>query len=185
MAAAQTTPEAQPYFSRPFRQILLMLTVLGLSGAGAVLALPQVLPVFQANPYLNGFIIFVFVIGVLSCFWMVYQLYQSVRWIGQFASDEPGTQVKAPQLLASLASLLRSRGARMQLSSSSTRSILDSVATRIEEMREITRYIVNMLIFLGLWGRFTGSPQLFRRSSTPSAASPRKRAKAALRCSTD
>ena len=156
MAVAQTTPEAQPHFSQPFRQIALMLIVLGLSGFGAVVALPRVLPVFQANPYLNGFIIFVFVIGVLSCFWMVYQLIQSVRWIEQFASDAPGTQVKAPQLLASLASLLRSRGARMQLSSSSTRSILDSVATRIDEVREITRYIVNMLIFLGLLGTFYG-----------------------------
>ena len=56
MAVAQTTPEAQPHFSQPFRQIALMLIVLGLSGFGAVVALPRVLPVFQANPYLNGFI---------------------------------------------------------------------------------------------------------------------------------
>ncbi|WP_415921534.1 biopolymer transporter ExbB [Tateyamaria sp. SN6-1] len=156
MAEAQTTPEAQPHFSQPFNQIALMLIVLGLSGFGAVVALPRVLPVFQANPYLNGFIMFVFVIGVLACFFMVYQLVISVRWIEQFASGGPGAQAKAPQLLASLASLLRSRGARMQLSASSTRSILDSVATRIDEVREITRYIVNMLIFLGLLGTFYG-----------------------------
>ncbi|MEO0503880.1 MAG: biopolymer transporter ExbB, partial [Pseudomonadota bacterium] len=106
--------------------------------------------------YLNGFIMFVFVVGVLACFFMVLQLIVSVRWIEQFASGGPGAQAKAPQLLASLASLLRSRGARMQLSSSSTRSILDSVATRIDEVREITRYIVNMLIFLGLLGTFYG-----------------------------
>ncbi|WP_299368895.1 biopolymer transporter ExbB [uncultured Tateyamaria sp.] len=153
---AQTTPEAQPYFSQPFRQIALMLIVLVLSGVGAVLALPRVLPVFQANPYLNGFIMFVFVIGVVACFWMVYQLIVSVRWIEGFAANGPSASDKAPQLLASLASLLRSRGARMQLSASSTRSILDSVATRIDEVREITRYIVNMLIFLGLLGTFYG-----------------------------
>ncbi|MEM1372710.1 MAG: biopolymer transporter ExbB, partial [Pseudomonadota bacterium] len=79
-----------------------------------------------------------------------------VRWIEGFAGELPGPQIKAPQLLAPLASLLRSRGARTQLSATSTRSILDSVATRIDEAREITRYIVNMLIFLGLLGTFYG-----------------------------
>ena len=78
---AQTTPEAQPHFSQPVRQIVLMIIVLGLSGAGVVLALPRVLPVFEANPYLNGFIVFVFLIGVIACFYMVYQLIHSVRWI--------------------------------------------------------------------------------------------------------
>lgn len=153
---AKTTPEAQPHFSQPVRQIAMMLIVLGLSGFGIVLALPRVLPVFQANPYLNGFIVFVFLIGVVACFWMVLQLIQSVRWIERFASGEPMAQERAPQLLASLASLLRSRGTRMQLNSSSTQSILDSVATRIDEVREITRYIVNLLIFLGLLGTFYG-----------------------------
>ena len=152
----QTDFEARPQFSQPFRQIALMLLVLGLTGFGAFVALPRVLPVFQANPYLNGFIIFVFAIGVLACFWQVRMLVVSVRWIEGFAGELPGPQVKAPQLLASLASLLRSRGARMQLSATSTRSILDSVATRIDEAREITRYIVNMLIFLGLLGTFYG-----------------------------
>ncbi|MEP5633729.1 MAG: biopolymer transporter ExbB [Tateyamaria sp.] len=153
---AQTTPEAHPHFSQPVRQIALMLIVLGLSGFGIVLALPRVLPVFEANPYLNGFIVFVFLVGVISCFYMVYQLIQSVRWIEGFAGDGPKENERAPQLLASLASLLRSRGSRMQLNATSTRSILDSVATRIDEMREITRYIVNLLIFLGLLGTFYG-----------------------------
>ncbi|MEO0766836.1 MAG: hypothetical protein AAFY75_12535, partial [Pseudomonadota bacterium] len=143
-------------FSQPLRQIALMVIVLGLSGAGVVLALPAVLPVFEANPYLNGFIVFVFLIGVIACFWMVLQLIQSVRWIEGFAKGGPTANDKAPRLLASLASLLRSRGSRMQLNATSTRSILDSVATRIDEAREITRYIVNLLIFLGLLGTFYG-----------------------------
>ncbi|MEL7131699.1 MAG: biopolymer transporter ExbB, partial [Pseudomonadota bacterium] len=153
---AQATQEAQPYFSQPVQQIFAMVVVLGLSLFGAVIALPRVLPVFQANPYLNGFIVLVFVIGVIACFWQVFSLISSVRWIEEFASDRADAQTKAPQLLASLASLLRSRGARMQLSSSSTQSILDSVATRIDEGREITRYIVSLLIFLGLLGTFYG-----------------------------
>lgn len=148
--------ETRPVFSQPVRQITLMLIVLGLSGFGGFLALPRVLPVFQANPYLNGFIIFVFFIGVLACFYQVFQLIGSVRWIERFAIGALDPSIKAPSLLAPLASLLRQRGARMQVSASSTRSILDSVATRIDEAREITRYIVNMLIFLGLLGTFYG-----------------------------
>ena len=148
--------EARPQFSQPIRQIVSMLLVLGLSTAGAFLALPRVLPVFEANPYLNSFIVFVFVIGVLACFWQVITLIGSVRWIESFAATEMAPDGKAPRLLAPLASLLRSRGARMQINQSSSRSILDSVAQRIDEAREITRYIVNLLIFLGLLGTFYG-----------------------------
>ena len=79
----QPDREAQPQFSQPVRQIIMMLIVLGLSGFGAFVALPRVLPVFEANPYLNGFIMFVFFIGVLACFWQVAQLVQSVRWRSQ------------------------------------------------------------------------------------------------------
>jgi hypothetical protein len=153
---AQADREARPQFSQPFRQILLMVLSFGLACFGAFVALPRVLPVFQANPFLNGFILFVFLIGVLTCFWQVLQLIGSVRWIEAFASGEIDEGLRAPQLLAPLASLLRSRGARMQLGSSSTRSILDSVAQRVDEAREITRYIVNLLIFLGLLGTFYG-----------------------------
>ena len=147
--------EAEPQFSQPLRQIISMLLVLGLATFVVVLALPRVLPVFEANPYLNGFILFVFVIGVLACFLQVGQLITSVRWIEAFARGQAEGKV-APRLLAPLAALLRARGARMQIGASSTRSILDSVATRIDEAREITRYIVNLLIFLGLLGTFYG-----------------------------
>ncbi|WP_333847924.1 biopolymer transporter ExbB [Phaeobacter italicus] len=153
---AQPDRESKPQFSQPVRQIILMLIALGLSGFGAFVALPRVLPVFEANPWLNGFILLVFVFGVLACFWQVLQLIGSVRWIEGFAAGVTREDDRPPSMLAPLASLLRSRGARMQLGSSSTRSILDSVATRIDEEREITRYIVNLLIFLGLLGTFYG-----------------------------
>lgn len=153
---AQARREPRPQFSQPVRQILSMMIVLGLAGSGAFLALPNVRPVFEANPYLNGFIAFVFCIGVIACFWQVFTLIGSVRWIERFAGGETSASAKAPRLLASLASLLRARGARSQLGASSTRSILDSVATRVDEAREITRYIVNLLIFLGLLGTFYG-----------------------------
>jgi hypothetical protein len=154
---AQPDREPVPQFSQPVSQITAMLLVLGLSGAGVFLALPRVLPVFESNPYLNGFIVLVFFIGVLACFWQVIQLIRSVAWIERFANGDSNVVVgNPPKLLIPLAALLRSHSARMQLNSSSTQSILESVATRIDEQREITRYLVNLLIFLGLLGTFYG-----------------------------
>jgi len=153
----QPDREVAPRFSKPYRQILLMLLVLALTGAGAVLAAPRVMPVFEANPWLNGFIFLVFVIGVIATFWQVFQLVGSVRWIKSFATQGAGQDTTGPpSLLAPMATMLRGRGRRAQIASSSARSILDSVAQRIDEAREITRYIVSLLIFLGLLGTFYG-----------------------------
>ncbi|WP_439103263.1 biopolymer transporter ExbB [Celeribacter marinus] len=153
----QPDREAELHFSQPVRQFTLMVIVLGLAGAGFYLALPRVAPVFLASPYLNGFIAVVFVLGILACFWQVIQLVASVNWIERFAGVRPDDGAKhAPRLLAPLAALMRGRDARRQISSSSARSILDSVATRIDEARDITRYITNLLIFLGLLGTFYG-----------------------------
>ena len=82
--------EAEPHFSHPVRQIFFMLTVLGLTGALTYIALPRVFPVFEANPYLNGFIVFVFIVGVLACFGQVFSLINSTRWIKAFATRSPG-----------------------------------------------------------------------------------------------
>ncbi|MFL2785463.1 MAG: biopolymer transporter ExbB [Paracoccaceae bacterium] len=152
----QSNLEDKLQFSQPVRQVMLMLIVVGLTAFGGVIAAPSVMPVVQSNLWLNGFIIFVFAIGVVSCFVQVVQLIASVRWIENFAREKGSVSSKAPQLLAPLATLLRARGAQMQIGAASTRSILDSVGTRIEEVREITRYIVNLLIFLGLLGTFYG-----------------------------
>lgn len=151
----------QPQFSHPIRQITLMLAVLGLVGAGAWVALPRVGSLFLANIWLNGFILMVFAIGVLACFWQVLQLSRSVAWIEAFATatgrdgglrdDSP-----PPRLLAPLATLLGPTGARTRITATSARSILDSVAARIDEERDITRYIINLLVFLGLLGTFYG-----------------------------
>lgn len=149
---------AEPSFTRPVRQIVLMLMVLGLVGFGVFVALPRVLPVVLSNLYLNGFILFVFVVGLLACFWQVWQVFSSVAWIeGYVQQRDSHDPDRGPRLLASLAALLRSnKGSHLQIGSASSRSILDSVATRIDEARDITRYIVNLLIFLGLLGTFYG-----------------------------
>lgn len=144
-------------FSQPIRQIVTMLLAISLVAAGAWIIHTTVLGIIATNPLLNGFIAFVFCLGVLTCFWQVFILVQSVSWIERFVRHDVGfEQATPPRLLAPLAQLLRSRGARMQISSSSSRSILESVETRIDEARDITRYLTNLLVFLGLLGTFYG-----------------------------
>ena len=152
------TRAADPYFSQPVRQVAMMLLVVGLVSAGAYFAYGPIFSIFISNPWLNGLILGVFVLGVLTCFWQVAQLVRSVSWIEGFAAHRPGHEITIPpRLLAPLAQLLRSRGPRGgQISSSSARSIQDSVATRIDEARDITRYLTSLLIFLGLLGTFYG-----------------------------
>jgi hypothetical protein len=144
-------------FTQPFRQVVTMLIACGLVTGGAWFIRAEVLHILETNPYLNAFIIGVFSLGILTCFWQVLTLIQSVRWIENFANDVPGTEdTRPPRLLAPLAALLRSREAKKQITSSNAHSILDSVATRIDEARDITRYLTNLLIFLGLLGTFYG-----------------------------
>jgi hypothetical protein len=155
MLQAETHIPAQ--FTQPVNQIFLMLSAVGLTAFGGYIAYPAIAPIFLASPYLNGFILFVFFLGMVSCFWQMVALVKSVSWIEAFALDRPDNEFKkAPGLLASLAALLKKRSARLMLTSTSSRTILDSVATRLDEGREITRYIINLLIFLGLLGTFYG-----------------------------
>jgi hypothetical protein len=149
---------AAAYFSQPVRQILMMLIITGLVGAGFWLVRDRLLPIIHENPWLNGLILGVFAFGILTCFWQVGQLVRSVRWVEGYASGRPGTgSADPPRLLIPLAHLMRSRGSKGgHISSTSARSILDSVSARIDEARDITRYLVNLLIFLGLLGTLYG-----------------------------
>ena len=153
----RTTLSTGPSFSQPLRPIVSMLAVLGLVTAGVWIGRAVIFGIFAVNPWLNGFIALVFLLGVVTCFWQLVQLAQSVVWIKGFVGRRAGFDAgSAPQLLAPLAALLAQRAARMQISTISQRSILDSVATRLDEAREITRYLGNLLIFLGLLGTFYG-----------------------------
>ena len=148
---------SQISFTQPIRQIASMLLACALLAAGLWLISAEVLAIIHTNPWLNGFIIGVFALGIVTCFWQVLILIQSVRWIENFANDADGSEgVRPPRLLAPLAALLRGREAKRQITSSNAHSILDSVATRIDEARDITRYLTNLLIFLGLLGTFYG-----------------------------
>jgi hypothetical protein len=149
--------EADLRFTRPIRQVVLLVMVTAVVVLGLVATFPMLRGVFLAKPLLNGFVGLVFLFGIAICFLQLLQLLQSVRWLDDFVRRRPGHELTTPpRLLAPLAALLRQRGAKMQISSSNARSILDSVGTRIDEQRDITRYIANLLIFLGLLGTFYG-----------------------------
>ena len=126
-------------FSQPTRQTGLMIFVLFCVFIIAYLLFPAVAPIFLSSPYLNGVIIGVFVLGVLACFWQVFILVSSVYWIEGFVSERPGHEIaKPPRILAPLESLLRDKQSRRNINPLSARSILDSVATRLDEVRDIT-----------------------------------------------
>ena len=144
-------------FSQPTRPTFLMILVLVFVSIGAYLMFPSISPLFLAAPYLNGIIVGVFVLGIFACFFQILTIYSSVSWIEGFAVNRAGHEfADPPRLLLPLASLLRDSRTRIALNSTSARSILDSVATRLDEARDITRYIINLLIFLGLLGTFYG-----------------------------
>ncbi len=112
---------------------------------------------FMANPGLNGLIIGVLVVGVVYAFRQVLRLYPEIQWVNNFRISDPGLTVeKQPVLLAPMATMLRDRTGHLSLATGSTRTLLDSVASRLDEQRETTRYLVGLLVFLGLLGTFWG-----------------------------
>ncbi|MEL6196385.1 MAG: biopolymer transporter ExbB [Pseudomonadota bacterium] len=145
-------------FSPPTRQILPMATILVVVFTAAVLLAPQVKAVFNANPYLNGVICAVFVIGVLATFLQIGQLRASVTYLRDIEFNIAEGN-RPPQLLLSMAPMIREGRLKSRLSGSAVRTIVDSVATRLDEARDITRYIVNFLILIGLLGTFWGLSQ--------------------------
>ena len=112
---------------------------------------------FMANPGLNGLIIGVLLVGIVYSFRQVLRLYPEIHWVNTFRVSDPGLAVdKPPVLLAPMATMLRDRTGHLSLATGAMRSMLDSVASRLDEARETTRYLVGLLIFLGLLGTFWG-----------------------------
>ncbi len=143
--------------TRPTGTILFMLGFLMLVGVVAFFLAQTIGTVFNANPYLNGLILIVLAVGILYTFWQVNRLRMCIDWIDAFISERPGFEViEPPRLLVSMAGMLRDRETRKNLSPTIVRAILDSIATRLDESREIVRYIASLMIFLGLLGTFWG-----------------------------
>jgi hypothetical protein len=140
------------------RIFLVRMTVfLILCGLIVVVIHPQILVAFKANPPLNTLIIAVLVIGIVLAFRQVIRLFREVAWVNGFRLADPGITVERPPvLLAPMAAILGDRVGRMSMSSQTMRTILDSIAIRLDEAREISRYMTGLLIFLGLLGTFWG-----------------------------
>jgi hypothetical protein len=143
--------------SSPRIFLVRMLVFLILCALVVVVIHPQIWIAFKANPPLNALIIGVLMIGIALSFRQVIRLFPEVAWVNSFRLADPLISVeRQPVLLAPMAAILGDRIGRMSMSSQTMRSILDSIAIRLDEARDISRYMTGLLIFLGLLGTFWG-----------------------------
>jgi uncharacterized protein YneF (UPF0154 family) len=134
-----------------------MMVFIVLGGLMVFLLHKQIQVAFMANPGLNALIIGVLFIGTALSVRQVMRLYPEIAWVNNFRLADPGLAVdKPPVLLAPMAAILGSRIGRMAMSAQLMRGILDSIATRLDEARDISRYMTGLLVFLGLLGTFWG-----------------------------
>src|SRR6202162_5535644 len=140
------------------RIFLVRMTVFLILGALLVVILyKQIWAAFLANPGLNAFIICVLLVGILMAYRQVIRLFPEVAWVNGFRLADPGLALaRPPTLLAPMAAILGERTGRMAISPTIMRSLLDSIATRLDEARDLSRYMTGLLIFLGLLGTFWG-----------------------------
>jgi hypothetical protein len=138
--------------SSPQVFLLSMVIFLAIVAFIAAILYRQISHAFYTNPGLNGLIVGVLVVGIMLAFGQVIRLFREVRWVNSFRA---GSEVTEPVLLAPMKALL-SRSSTMALSTASMRTMLDSIANRLDEMRDITRYLTGLLVFLGLLGTFWG-----------------------------
>lgn len=143
--------------TRPYRYLLrMMIFLLAVAGVGATLS-SGLLAAFHANPMLNSLILGVFLIGIAMNFRQVLMLAPEVSWMESWRRGQPVLSGARLRLLAPMATMLgERRGEKMSLSAIALRSVLDSIASRLDEGRELARYFVGLMIFLGLLGTFWG-----------------------------
>src|SRR3974377_1267677 len=143
--------------SSPRIFLVRMLVFLILCSLVVVVLYRQIWTAFLANPGLNALIIGVLLIGIALAFRQVIRLFPEVNWVNGFRLADPGLAVERPPvLLAPMAALLGDRIGRMAISSQLMRGILDSIAARLDEARDMSRYMTGLLVFLGLLGTFWG-----------------------------
>ncbi|MBR1159640.1 flagellar motor protein MotA [Bradyrhizobium elkanii] len=144
--------------SSPRIFLVRMLVFLVLCGLVGVVLYKQIVTAFFANPGLNALIGAVLLIGIILAFRQVIRLYPEVAWVNNFRIADPGLAIaRRPRLLAPMAAILGGeRSGRMSISQQTMRHLLDSIATRLDEARDISRYMTGLLVFLGLLGTFWG-----------------------------
>ena len=137
-----------------YRMVIFLVIVIVIAG----LLIEPLMRAFQANMALNGLILATLLFGLAYAFRQVLMLRPEVEWIETFRRAEGGvTTQRAPALVSPMATMLGERkSGRMSLSALSMRSILDSIRSRLDESRDISRYLIGLLIFLGLLGTFWG-----------------------------
>lgn len=140
-----------------FRMALFLVLILG----GCLFVFETLLSAFEANTFLNSVILGVLGIGIALEFYSVGRLYREIRWVENFQRGAHGAQtsIAAPRLLAPAATMLserKDRSGRLSLNTTAMQTLLDGVGSRLDEMREIGRYMVGLLVFLGLLGTFWG-----------------------------
>ncbi len=145
--------------SSPRIFLVRMLVFLVLCALLMVVLYKQIVLAFFANPGLNALIGMVLLIGTILSFRQVIRLYPEVAWVNNFRIADPGIAVERqrPTLLAPMAAILGGeRTGRMTITQQTMRHLLDSIATRLDEARDISRYMTGLLVFLGLLGTFWG-----------------------------
>src|SRR5437764_2745852 len=143
--------------SSPRIFLVRMVVFLVLCALIVIVLYKQIWTAFLANPGLNALIIGVLVIGIVLAFRQVIRLFPEIDWVNGFRLADPGLAVERPPvLLAPMASILGDRIGRMAISAQMMRGILDSIAARLDEARDIARYMTGLLVFLGLLGTFWG-----------------------------
>ena len=143
--------------SSPRIFLVRIMVFLILCGLLVVVLYKQIWTAFLANPGLNALIIGVLAIGIALSFRQIIRLFPEINWVNGFRLADPGLAVdRPPVLLAPMAVLLGDRMGRMAISTQMMRGILDSIATRLDEARDMSRYMTGLLIFLGLLGTFWG-----------------------------
>jgi hypothetical protein len=143
--------------SSPRIFLVRMVVFLILCALVVIILYKQIGVAFMANPGLNALIIGVLLIGILLAFRQVIRLFPEVNWVNSFRLADPGLAVeRSPVLLAPMAAMMGERMGAMAISPTVMRGILDSIATRLDEARDISRYMTGLLIFLGLLGTFWG-----------------------------
>lgn len=148
--------------TRPVGFLLRMVLFLAIVSAGCLLIYEALIGAFIANIYLNGTILAALAVGVVIDFWTVGRLNREINWIENFQRGSHGAQtsIASPKLLAPAATMLSERSdrsmTRLSLSTTAMQTLLDGIAVRLDEAREINRYMVGLLVFLGLLGTFWG-----------------------------
>jgi hypothetical protein len=143
----------------PQRFITRMALFLVLAALVVAVAYDTIFRIFMYNPFLNGLILGVLLLGIVYIFRRAFSLKPEIRWIEAFRTQQPGFSLQAaPRLLAPIAGVLgeQERRGRVRLPAMSVRYLLDSVSARLDESRDISRYLTGLLIFLGLLGTFWG-----------------------------